>query len=112
MIKIDGVNVPITPNCHEALLQIRKRFGGTGIWVDSICIHQADVEERSRQVELMGLVYRKAREVLVWLGAHERIDHALLFLRDRSQSGGEILDLNDWNKLSGLLCHDWWHRAW
>ncbi|KAH7074048.1 heterokaryon incompatibility protein-domain-containing protein [Paraphoma chrysanthemicola] len=111
-IRIDGVNVRVTRNCYDALLQIRKRFGSTGIWVDAICIHQADIEERARQVEMMGLIYRKAREVLVWLGAHESVDHALLFLRDRSQSDGGIVDLNDWDKLSGLLLHDWWRRAW
>jgi hypothetical protein len=38
------------------------------LWVDAICIHQADGEEKSQQVVNMLDVYRKAEHVHVWLG--------------------------------------------
>lgn len=69
-ITIDlGVGLlPITRNCHDALRQIRQRYGNTTIWVDSICIDQTCDSERCHQVSLMGDVYSRAKKVYVWLG--------------------------------------------
>jgi len=39
------------------------------LWIDAICIDQADVEERNRQVELMAYIFGRAKKVIVWLGA-------------------------------------------
>ncbi|KAK3953301.1 heterokaryon incompatibility protein-domain-containing protein, partial [Pseudoneurospora amorphoporcata] len=38
------------------------------IWIDQICINQLDNNEKSHQVQLMGQIYSRAMEVLVWLG--------------------------------------------
>lgn len=38
------------------------------LWIDAICINQRDLEERSRQVQLMDLIYLKATSVVIWLG--------------------------------------------
>lgn len=38
------------------------------IWADSVCINQANADERSTQVAIMGDIYRQAERVLVWLG--------------------------------------------
>ncbi|TKA66014.1 hypothetical protein B0A55_09277 [Friedmanniomyces simplex] len=43
------------------------------IFIDAICINQGDVEERSSQVALMGEVYRRANEVVVWLGSADKM---------------------------------------
>lgn len=40
-------------------------------WIDAICINQEDVQERSRQVLLMGRIYRQARCTFVWLGEED-----------------------------------------
>jgi hypothetical protein len=40
------------------------------LWIDQICINQNSVAEKSSQVELMGDVYSKAKQVIVWLGVH------------------------------------------
>lgn len=37
-------------------------------WIDAICIDQANVDERSKQVACMADVYNEAHTVLVWLG--------------------------------------------
>ncbi|KAK4101241.1 hypothetical protein N658DRAFT_471647 [Parathielavia hyrcaniae] len=41
---------------------------GTKVWIDALCINQADDEEKSRQVARMGAVYSRAVRVLLWLG--------------------------------------------
>ena len=39
------------------------------IWIDAVCINQNDDLEKSGQIPLMGEIYSKAAEVLVWLGS-------------------------------------------
>ncbi|KAF9773650.1 hypothetical protein IL306_008515 [Fusarium sp. DS 682] len=40
----------------------------THIWLDSVCINQEDVHERSQQVALMGNIYSRSIRTLIWLG--------------------------------------------
>ncbi|KAF6833882.1 HET domain-containing protein [Colletotrichum musicola] len=42
----------LTPNCAAALRILRRRIGGTGrgLWVDAVCINQADHSEKNGQV--------------------------------------------------------------
>lgn len=42
------------------------------VWVDQICIAQADVKERNSQVRLMPRIYSKCLEAIVWLGSNVR----------------------------------------
>jgi hypothetical protein len=43
------------------------------LWVDAICINQADSHvERPQQLSLMGRIFESADEVLVWLGHYIR----------------------------------------
>jgi hypothetical protein len=68
----DGVleyNLSCTLSLHSALKNLRPKTGPSRIlWIDSICINQANLDERSRQVSLMRAIYRKAERVIVWLG--------------------------------------------
>jgi hypothetical protein len=41
------------------------------LWIDAICIDQKTVEERNHQVRQMSSIYRKAQDVMVWLGVLE-----------------------------------------
>ena len=38
------------------------------LWVDAVCIYQKDDAEKTSQVQDMGSIFKKAREVVVWLG--------------------------------------------
>ncbi len=58
----------ITANCYSALCHILKRFGAMEIWVDAICIDQANQEEKLHQIPLMRDVYTSAEDVYLWLG--------------------------------------------
>ncbi|KAF9875121.1 hypothetical protein CkaCkLH20_07387 [Colletotrichum karsti] len=42
------------------------------LWVDAVCIDQADLEERSEQLGLMQRIYSSATCVLSWLGTQDR----------------------------------------
>ncbi|KAI0127415.1 heterokaryon incompatibility protein-domain-containing protein [Xylariales sp. AK1849] len=74
----DDTTLSITQNLAQALQHLRHRADASLLWVDAICINQADEQERSRQVSLMCDIYRSATTVLVWLGADENNDGACL----------------------------------
>jgi hypothetical protein len=71
-IKIDGKRLGITRNCAAALRRMLRGKAQRYIWVDSICINQANtseaLEERGRQVAMMDQIYRNAIQVNVYLG--------------------------------------------
>lgn len=43
------------------------------LWVDALCINQADVEERAEQVVKMASIYASAEKVAVFLGAEDKV---------------------------------------
>lgn len=58
----------ITKNLHAALSRFRLPSSPRFLWVDAVCINQADLGERAAQVQLMHLIYSSCRTCLVWLG--------------------------------------------
>jgi Heterokaryon incompatibility protein (HET) len=68
-ININNTRLNITSNCREALVEIRHRHGSVCLWVDSLCIDQANQQEQAHQIALMREIYSRAETVLVWLGA-------------------------------------------
>ncbi|KAH7092484.1 heterokaryon incompatibility protein-domain-containing protein [Paraphoma chrysanthemicola] len=94
--------VPITLNNQRFLVQrnlysalpylaIRCMRGSEqSIWIDALCINQADEEEKTHQIRLMSQIYRKAQSVWVWLGLadkQEMIPEAISMLE---QWGGSV----------------------
>jgi hypothetical protein len=56
----------------ERVLNRAVRHCSTGyLWVDQVCISQADTAERNHQVKIMGQIYRSCFRVLVWLGCDD-----------------------------------------
>jgi hypothetical protein len=68
VIELDGRNVEVTQNLHDALIQIRDRIEVRVFWIDAVCIDQHNRNEKVHQVRLMGDIYRLAEEVWCWLG--------------------------------------------
>ncbi|KAK3385636.1 heterokaryon incompatibility protein-domain-containing protein [Podospora didyma] len=67
-IAINSILTPVTPNLHSALQQMRHAQRDRTLWVDALCINQADAAEKDSQVQRMAAIYRLAERVLVWLG--------------------------------------------
>ena len=66
-------------NLYLALLHLRSPVYPIFMWVDAICINQADMEERNRQVSLMSFIYTRAIKVVAWLGTKHYRGVASLF---------------------------------
>jgi hypothetical protein len=85
IVDTGGVNqgesaIQITQSLETALLQLRESTKIT-FWIDQLCINQDDIHEKSEQVPLMEVIYKKAINVLVWLGrANHESDHLLQIL--------------------------------
>lgn len=69
--------IAITPRLHDILLSIRSDYAFNkmnptkiGLWVDAICIDQADPDDRLIQVASIGLIYSRSIRLIIWLGHH------------------------------------------
>ncbi|OCL03443.1 HET-domain-containing protein, partial [Glonium stellatum] len=67
-ISVYGFKLTVTPNLYAALVRLRCKDQNRLIWIDQICINQADIQERNTQVERMTLIYGFASKTVVWLG--------------------------------------------
>lgn len=103
-----------------ALKYLRLPAEDRMIWIDAICINQADGEERSFQVSMMSLVYTNAEEVCVWLGEDDNEStRAITFIENEVSKLKNFDDLckdrkhaEDWGSLLVLMQRDWFSRRW
>ena len=71
----------ITENLFHALRILRYNDRPRVLWIDALCINQSDNVEKGHQVKMMGEIYRKAENVVVWLG-EEECDEAVDLLEE------------------------------
>ncbi|KAK3898022.1 putative heterokaryon incompatibility protein [Staphylotrichum tortipilum] len=75
--------IGVPPTIEKALRRLRTEDTHLRIWVDFICINQTDLEERSHQVSIMGIIYSRARTVHIWLDEDTSgLEAALRVIRD------------------------------
>lgn len=119
--------------CHDTSLRADMKSDATEVpppcaWIDAVCINQLDASERAKQVTLMGTIYSRADEVLIWLGdtddraaeAAVRQVHALFQTCMGRFYGGHLVDgLSDedmraceWDSIRPLYASPWWNRIW
>ena len=116
-ITIGGQILNVTANLYLALLHLRDQSLERILWIDAICIDQNNLEERSQQVQVMALIYSKARCVLVWLGeTADDVEGALEGIQLAAHLGDKSIDIPNeripkeaiWN----LLRRQWFQRVW
>jgi heterokaryon incompatibility protein (HET) len=126
--------MPVTRNLYEVLEALRLTTHPRKLWVDALCINQADFKERASQVNTMRQIYEEAKKVIVWLGPQrDNSDLALdllqklssirqkpfdfapygvILLKDLSKAG--LPDAFDpaWAAVNSLLGRSWFSRVW
>lgn len=130
-IECDGRRIDVTANLNDALRYMRKPEGRFVLWVDALCINQDDLDERNAQVRLMGQIYGRAQEVLVWLvdavepvhddepGTAEAFE-TLEKLATGYKNGTpipylfqfDVANIRSYHALTELLNWSWFNRTW
>lgn len=130
-------HIPLQRDLSIALRWLRYEDRGRVMWIDALCINQADHEERGVQVRRMGEIYSLARRVVVCLGPSfpksaevvsmlRRVGEQIEVGRDQSimpSPGCEERDwykpdvdlpyeIEDWEEIDYLLGEDWFRRLW
>ena len=94
------------------------------VWVDAVCINQADINEKNHQVHFMRTIYSRADRVVIWLGRGgscaefeilvEEQSEVASWMRDQQKShknlvGDEMMmqERADWQALESLLLPEW-----
>ncbi|KAK5124823.1 hypothetical protein LTR85_001536 [Meristemomyces frigidus] len=67
-ITLNGDELKVTANLFAVLKRLRATGLRSSLWIDALCIKQKNNVHKSAQVAMMGEIYAKAAEVLVWLG--------------------------------------------
>jgi hypothetical protein len=74
IISCNGRTLRIGTNLYAALRRLKQRTQPVTLWVDFLCINQADDEERTHQVSMMRDIFANCNEVIIWLGVRGRED--------------------------------------
>lgn len=113
-IHIDQHSVIVSSNLYDALQALRLEDQPRTLWIDALCINQADNAEKATQVALMGTIYSRARRVLVWLGrATSDSQLAMTTLRELRKATDLQTLSPDANKAIGaLFSRAWFTRVW
>jgi hypothetical protein len=109
-IFIGDDHLVVTPNLYAALVQLRDAHFPRIIWIDAVCINQADTDEKEDQIQSMAKIYGMAKRVIVWLGqAADGSDEALEAIRT---AGIELAQPFDKRAVDCLLQRTWFKRIW
>ena len=129
-IILDGKPIRVGKSLNRALQVLRELpevANGAPVWVDAVCINQADLEEKAVEVKRMGDIYRKAARVISWLGdEQDGSGDALEFISrlgdvpmNDQALGPLVLDLfqrffhlDVAVSQAALLARTYWQRAW
>ncbi|RKL39845.1 hypothetical protein BFJ72_g6574 [Fusarium proliferatum] len=77
-LKCSGHIIGVMANLHDALLDLRLPTQRRVLWIDALCINQADNDEKSKQIRLMHEIYSQAQEVLIYLGRSDASVHGAI----------------------------------
>ncbi|XPS78479.1 hypothetical protein M3J09_010490 [Ascochyta lentis] len=79
-ILIDGNILMVRQNLQTFLHIARIQLHYGLLWIDALCIDQANSAERDHQVQRMGIIFAKAKMVLTWLGGDPELERPLHLL--------------------------------
>ena len=130
-LSCNGYQVAVTENLDLALRHLRQSDRSVNLWIDQLCINQHDLKEKESQVSLMGRVYERSWNTVIWLGAEaDNSSVTLDVIRDfnticQFDVESSTLDPDSfaehhlpipgsrqWVDISKLLARSWFLRTW
>lgn len=125
-ILVDGRRFGVTKSAYDLLMARRSIWRDRVVWIDALCINQADDAEKGAQVQLMCDIYRRAARVVVYPGRDWRARYTAplayeLVAAQVQYEGSEAefarwmalkLDSPRWRVLIELFTNEYFNRAW
>jgi hypothetical protein len=122
-IKVNGKPANVTKSAAEALEMLRSTWTAKVVWIDAICIDQDNNTDKARQIPYMADIYRKAANVVIWLGQAEDgylatgLASKLWFRATLAKEFGGSTTIKDipedvWKALRLMLSAQWFQRVW
>ncbi|KAK4956681.1 hypothetical protein LTR10_006208 [Elasticomyces elasticus] len=95
----------ITKDLQTALRRVQRHNLDIGwLWIDAICVDQANTKEKTNQVSMMRTIYQQAQRVYVWLGEGVAVDDTVEDI--------DVMHKDDFVNLLKLEERAWWFRLW
>jgi hypothetical protein len=96
----------ISFDLHYALRNLRREHQPCYVWIDTICMNQADIPEHNSQVQIMREVYARAESVCIWLGMPPASAGDL--------TGAQLQDIkyDVVQHVASRGDRNWWKRRW
>ncbi|RBR23688.1 uncharacterized protein FIESC28_03484 [Fusarium coffeatum] len=147
-IQVGEQTICLTPGLVAGIQALQKLAGDESsfnpplrhVWIDSICVNQQSIADRSSQVALMRRIYSTSLATLIWLGPErawfasaskllDQIYHVFLSDYPTARIEGDIparvysdslhsltglppWDAECWNHLKHMMDLDWFSRIW
>lgn len=106
----------VTQSAFDVLQHMRLARATRPVWIDIVCISQEDVEEKSRQVQMMRRIYSGASSTYVWLGtAGEGFEDALDTIEalcTEPRASQEFQVSGNWDRAREIFSRPWFRRLW
>ncbi|KAF4445794.1 hypothetical protein F53441_10543 [Fusarium austroafricanum] len=123
-VHVEGKEVEVTESLYGALQRLRLDQQPRYLWIDAICINQADNKEKTQQVSMMCRIYSQCTQCLIWLGPLGEVPH---------HDGQAVTDFLSWlggskeqpgwldddsvvdaaaKALKAFINASWWGRIW
>ena len=125
LMLVDNKRIAITYNLLEALEALRLHDEPRTLWVDAVCINQADDKEKSTQVRMMRRIYSNAEHVVFWLGqSTTKIPRAIGFMEETVSSDEGRYSMSElvkqmtddtlpyWDAINDFFDRPWFTRIW
>ena len=112
----DNNFIEVTQNLLDALQALQGR-DPLALWIDQICIDQDNEDDKNVQLPYMAEIYKKAQEVIVWVGnSGDGSEFAMDFLK-RLATQGETISPHlmahlGYQKPMSTQLHDFLSRPW
>lgn len=90
-----GPAVYFKTNDFSQVPELQLNLGKFRLWADALCINQKNEKDKEHQIPLMGQIYRRAADVIVWLGENDPHDELLL--------RGLSIMLNEYDRAANLV---------
>jgi hypothetical protein len=114
---LNGSKVLVRKHLWQALNSLRNTNIRKAVWVDFLCIDQTNPLEKNRQIPLMAFIYRRARQVVIWLGSHNQPvdkehEQKLGYAKSVDTRAKQLAEIKLEYFVHGLIHEGYWNRAW